>query len=132
MALKLLVDTDFLFGLSIITDAHHQKALATSEQHKKATFYLSPFTVPEAATVISHKVSQAAAVQFLGTMRAANFVSLSFDIESTREVDILFQQQKKKGTSWPDCLNAVLVRTHKLDGILAFDRFYDRVGVKRY
>ncbi len=118
MALKLLVDTDFLFGLSIFTDAHHKQALAKAERYQGAIFYLSPFTVPEAATVISHKISQPAAVQFLVSTRQANFVHYSLNDGLAQKTDRLFQQQKKKGTSWQDCLNAVLVRTHKLDGIL--------------
>jgi len=46
-----------------------------------------------------------------------------------RFADELFATQGAKGTSWIDCLNVVVVKNYKLDGMLSFDAFYKKQGI---
>ena len=53
-------------------------------------------------------------------------VELPFDQKLSGLADELFISVKKKGTSWIDCLNVIMVKFYKLDGILSFDNFYKK------
>ena len=130
MESKILVNTDFLFGLVIQSDVHHKVASEKLQRHEKDVFYITPFTIPETVTVLSHKVSQEQARNFLIQARESTFTRVPLDESLIAKTDEIFLAQKKKGTSWVDCLNVAAILTHRLDGILSFDRFYQQVGIK--
>jgi|SRR5882672_9014184 len=127
---KILVDTDFLFALVVENDVHHKVATEKMQQYVKDMFFITPFTIPEAVTVLSYKVSQDQAKRFLKQARESNFAQIVFDESIISKVDELFLAQKKKGTSWIDCLNVAVILSNHLDGILSFDRFYQQVGIR--
>lgn len=126
---RYLLDADFLVALSKIDDTNHTKALKLARKLKQLELFLSPFTIPEAATVISHRVSQEAAIRFLKEIRRRCLQELALDFESILEADRIFVEQEKKGTSWPDCLNAALCHIHSLKGVVSFDRFYKELNL---
>ncbi len=126
---KILVDTDFLFALVIESDAHHTAAIEKIQKYEKEHLFITSFTIPEAVTVISHKVSQEQARKFLKQARESKFTVIDLEEKFMIKTDEIFIAQKKKGTSWADCLNVAAILTYRLDGILSFDRFYKQVGI---
>ncbi len=129
---KLLVDADFLVALAKKDDSNHQKALKTAQAISNDNLCVTPFVIAEAATVLSYRVSHAAAKMFLSGIRNKNLAEISLDSESKKEADKIFLEQNRKRTSWVDCLNATVVKTYELDGIMSFDKFYRRLGIKMF
>ncbi len=132
MGNRILVDTDFIFALNIENDYHHKAANKKIAKFDKDSLFITSFTIPEAATVISYKISQAHARTFLNQARESQFHIIQLDEVLIQKTDQIFLSQKKKGTSWIDCLNAATVQIHGLDGILSFDSFYKKLGIKMY
>lgn len=128
--MKILVDADFLVALNKQNDTNLEKALSKIGLFKKAEIFITQFTLPEAATVLSYRVSQEEAKKFLNETRHTHFTVISLDELLQERTDQIFLTQKKKGTSWVDCLNVAAIQMHHLDGILSFDRFYQQAGVK--
>jgi predicted nucleic acid-binding protein len=58
-------------------------------------------------------------------------VELLLNEEIVSLADKIFLAQNKKGISWIDCLNGAIVKYYKLDGILSFDKFYSKIGIKQ-
>lgn len=127
--MKILVDADVLVALVKEDDTNHQKAVKTATKLKKATLYITPFTIPEATTVLSYKLSQQAAKKFLKNARRRKLIELKLTPSVIRWTDQIFLQQTKKGISWIDCLNIAMVKVHKLNGIFSFDKFYKKLLV---
>lgn len=128
--MKWLVDADFLVAIAKEDDSNHERALGKADQIKDSFIFITPFTIPEAATVLSYRVSQKAAKQFLAEVRKQQFAEIFLDGDLMREADNLFLAKRTKRTSWIDCLNAVAVKRYALDGIASFDAFYRRVGIR--
>lgn len=128
--MKVLVDADFLVALAKEDDFNHREAILKTRVLKEAVIFITPFTISEAVTVLSYKVSQAAAAKFLKSARAENFIELPLNQELAREADKLFFLQKKKGTSWIDCFNAAAAKLYEVDVIASFDKFYKRLGIR--
>lgn len=126
----ILVDADALVALAKIDDSNHKKALNISRKFQKTgvMWYVSPFTIAEAATVISYKVSHKEAKRFLTEVRNLGLGTLSLKEENLKLADKWFLKQDKKGTSYFDCYNmALLERYNKtLSGIFSFDKIYKR------
>ena len=127
--MKFLADADFLVALAKSDDANHERATQKAETTKGADIFITPFTIPETVTVVSYKASQTAAKKLLKELRSKNFIEISLDEDIMRFADELFATQGAKGTSWIDCLNVVVVKNYKLDGILSFDAFYKKQGI---
>ena len=128
---KILIDADALIALYKTNDSLHKKTLALSKKIESCPIYISLFTVPEAATVISYDMSQATASDFLRKVRERKLIWLPFEEKIKLLTDDIFLKQNKKGTSWFDCCNVALFRFYQLDAIFSFDKFYKRVGLKR-
>jgi len=127
---KILVDADALVALAKPDDSNHKKAFKIAKKIRNNILFITPFTIPEASTVISYRVSQRAAKIFLMAARKRNLVELALNSEAIKSADEIFLSQKRKGTSWIDCLNTAMVKINSLDGIFSFDKFYSRVGIK--
>jgi predicted nucleic acid-binding protein len=127
--MRLLVDTDFLIALIKEDDKNHPKAISKLRGLKETLIFVNPFIIPETAIVLFYKVSQKSAKKFLREARRT-FVELPLKEEIITLADKIFLAQNKRGISWIDCLNAAFVKYYKLDGILPFDKFYPKIGVK--
>ena len=129
-----LVDADALVALVKSNEPNHKKALFISEtlQKKGCTWYMSPFTVGEIITVISHKVNQATAKKVLKELRRQNLNMLALKDEYLHLTDDWFNKQNKKGASYFDCYNMALLERYKnqLNAIFSFDGIYKRNGFK--
>lgn len=62
--MRVLVDADFLVALAKEDDTNHRSAISRTRILDDALVFVSPFTIPEAATVLSYKVSQKEAKKF--------------------------------------------------------------------
>jgi len=126
---KFLVDADALVALAKEDDSNHKKALQIAQVSSGVSLYTTPFTIPEATTVLSYKVSREAAKQFLRQARQRKLIELKLTAQITQLADEVFLQQNPKGTSWIDCLNVATVKHHSLDGIFSFDKFYKKFRI---
>jgi len=57
---------------------------------RDAAVFITPFTIPEAVTVLSYKVSQKAAKEFLESVRERSFIELPLDTAVAKEADNIF------------------------------------------
>ncbi len=132
--LDILVDADALVALVKTNEPNHKRAFSISEdlQKKGCTWYISPFTIGEVVTVISHKVNQATAKEVLKELRKQNLNLLTLKDEYIQLADDWFNKQNKKGTSYFDCYNIALLERYKkqLNAIFSFDGVYKRNGFK--
>lgn len=124
-----LVDSDAFVGWSLTADAHHAHSLQLFEdlfaQHKKLVTTSS--VVAETATVLSHYSGQDAARRFLKSIAADTAFPVIFIDEKLHNASLdLFSQQKKKGTSFTDCANVVVMQQFEVAAILSFDKVYSR------
>lgn len=131
---KVLVDSDALVALIKTDDAHFKTAtrLVTEAKNKQIEFFLSQYTIAEVSTVLSHKVSQVAAIRFLSGIYQFNLTVISATEAQFLKAEEIFVQQQKKGTSFFDCLNIALIQHHSLDAIFSFDKIYPKNGIQLY
>ena len=101
-------------------------------QKKGCIWYISPFTIGEVVTVVSHKINQAVAKEVLRELRKRTLNELTLKDEHLHLVDEWFSKQSKKGTSYFDCYNMALLERYKnqIDAIFSFDEVYKRNGFK--
>lgn len=129
-----LVDADALAALSKRDDSNHQKAVKINASLQKmgVAFCLSPFTVAEAATVLSYRVSHQAAKRFLREIRKISLPVLELPEKYAHLADKWFFGQTKKGSACFDCYNMALLERYKadLEAIFSFDKIYLRNGFK--
>ncbi|MBI4078900.1 MAG: PIN domain-containing protein [Candidatus Levybacteria bacterium] len=132
--LDVLVDADALVALVKTNEPNHKRAISISEALQKmgCTWYISPFTIGEVITVISHKVNQITAKKVLKELRRQNLNILVLKDEYLHLADNWFNKQNKKGTSYFDCYNMALLERYKnqLNTIFSFDSVYKRNGFK--
>lgn len=127
-----LVDSDILVASFYPDDANHQQAVEAMSGFNQGGVQLGiiNLVLQESATVISYRMGMDEARKYFLTYGSVIGRIFSW---SDRLEDLawkLFLEQNKKGTSFVDCVNAVAVAELKLDGILSFDKFYRRIGVK--
>lgn len=128
----ILVDADALVALAKTNDSNHKKAVSLSEklQEMGVSFYFSPFTIAEAATVLSYKTTHTSAKKFLKQIRKLDIPIFELPELYKLYADDWFLKQKKKGTSYFDCYNMALLDRYKkqLVAIFSFDQIYKRNG----
>ncbi len=122
--MNVLIDADALVALAKSDDSNHTKASAIAKTIQNVPIFLSPFTIPEATTVLSHRISQVAAAKFLRETRKQTYTVFPLTEELTGLADELFLSQTTKGTSWPDCLNMAIAKSYSIDAIFSFDHVY--------
>ncbi|OGG03126.1 hypothetical protein A2W14_04655 [Candidatus Gottesmanbacteria bacterium RBG_16_37_8] len=130
--LNILVDADVLVALSKTNDSNHKKATVLNDLLLEigATYYFSPFTIAEAATVLSYKTTHQAATKFMKQIRKLNIPTIELDEKMKLLPDQWFLKQRKKGTSYFDCYNMALLDKYnkQLLAIFSFDSIYKRNG----
>ena len=126
--MRLLVDSDFLFGLFVPDDAHHQRAKEIWGKLIKQDrdFFVLNITIQETATVLSHKRGQPAAIAFVDKLPELGLKKIDVDIDLEKEGWAIFKAQIKKGISFVDCANLAASREFFIYGILSFDKFYPK------
>ena len=91
-------------------------------------YCFSPFTVAEAATVLSYKTTHQSAKEFLKEIRELDVPVLELPEKYEELSDDWFLKQNKKGTSYFDCYNMTLMERYKLVASFSFDSIYKRNG----
>lgn len=130
--MRILIDSDALFALYFVDDTNHLKAkniLGTFSKEKDELF-VANLVLQESATVISRKIGQKQALDFLKKFEKTNTREIFVDQKLTAKTWKIFKKQTKKGTSFIDCANWAIAQELKIDKIFSFDKFYQRVGLK--
>lgn len=126
--MKLLVDSDFWFGLLVEGDVHHKESRKIFKEivDAKVLLYCLRLVVYETATVLSYKIDQKASLLFLKKFRLLSVILIDIDEELEKRTWQIFEKQTKKGTSFIDCANLAAKEKYNIDGVLSFDRFFPR------
>lgn len=130
----ILLDADALVALAKKDDSNHSKAVKINNllQNKGASYFLSPFTLAEAVTVLSYRVSHEAGKKLLKELRKIDLPILELPENYQDLADKWFLKQKKKGISYFDCYNMALLERYnnQLVAIFSFDEVYRKNGFK--
>lgn len=126
--MKILLDSDALFGLFIPDDVHHKEATGLLEKckNKEDLFFVLSSVIQETATVISHKRNHETSIRFLAQIGHLGATKLWLDEALEDAAWQVFEAQTKKGTSFIDCANLAAIRHYSIDKIFSFDRFYPK------
>lgn len=127
-----LLDADALVASSVEFDLGHEKAVEIFrrlEEEKRELIILN-LALYEAATVISHRLGQKIAIDFLDKVRQEHIIFLDKKLDGRAREE--FRNQTKKGTSFTDCANLALAKKLGTDEIFSFDIFYRRNGLYRF
>lgn len=126
---EILVDSDALIGLALSADAHHTHScqIFSNLFEQKKRLVVTSAVVAEVATVLSHYEGQEVARNFLKNIAQDSLFPLIFIDEKiyTETID-LFSLQNRRGTSFTDCANVVVMKHYDIPAILSFDKVYSR------
>lgn len=129
--MRILFDSDALFALYVVGDFHHVKAKETFKRllKKEADFFVSNLVIQETATVLSYKLGQELALDFLKRFSKTGIKQVFVNQALEAKAWEVFKKQQKKGISFVDCASVVLYKDFKMDKIFSFDRFYKRMKI---
>lgn len=121
-----LVDSDAFLGWLNKADVHHEKckSLFHDLHVNDVSLVTTNFIMAEVITTASYKLGQKVAKALVEELQNWLIIDLSKDM--FKEALQLFRSQKKKGTSFFDCSNVVVMKNFQIPQIFSFDRFYDR------
>lgn len=130
--MEVLIDSDALFALYVASDIHYQAAreILKGLLKEKAELFVTNLVLQETATVISYRLGQEGARDFLARFNQVNFKQFFINKNLTAKSWQVFKNQTKKGTSFIDCANIAVFKNFKMDEIFSFDKFYQRIGLK--
>lgn len=130
----ILLDADALIALAKYDDSNHERAVKINQDltRKGVSYMLSPFTIAEATTVLSYKISQQAAKKFLKQIRQLDIATFDLKEDLVKLAEAWFNKQSKKGSSYFDCFNMALLDRYEkqIDAIFSFDSIYKKNGFK--
>jgi len=125
--MKVLFDSDALFALYFVDDSNHLKAKKILQTFSsKDELFATNLVLQESATVISRKVGQDQAIDFLRKLRITNAQEVFVNQKLTAKAWKIFKRQTKKSTSFVDCANLAIAHELKIDKIFSFDKFYQK------
>ena len=125
---KVLIDSDGLIASYFVGDANHEVGSKIFKKliESNAPLFVVNLVILEVATVLSHKVNQATAMDFVSRFHKLPITQITVDRKLEAMAWKLFHKQTKKGISFVDCANLVCIEQKGLDGIFSFDKFYSR------
>lgn len=129
----ILVDTDVWVGFILADDPHHAAAskLLSQIRKQRGQLVITTDVVAETITVLSHKSGQGAARSFLRLVDDPDLIRIPTKEKFFIKALGLFAEQDKKGTSYVDCMNVVVMAELEFDKILSFDKVYhNRFGLQ--
>jgi predicted nucleic acid-binding protein len=134
MAGELLADSDFFIALYKRDDTNHERALKLLEKvgEEGTGLALSVWAYSEIATVLSQRVGQAAARNFMRDMESSGIRIIQTTaqlFEKTREV---FKAQRSKNVSFTDAGNVALIRMEGFNSLVSFDKDYKKNGIRLF
>lgn len=125
---QVLVDSDGWIALYLPNDALYEKAAAIYErlERQEKKLVTTSAVIEETVTVLSHRSGQALARQFFSALRRSNIPIIPIDESLRRKALDLFMEQKKRGTSFVDCSNVVVMKYFDIPKIFSFDKAYSK------
>ena len=129
--MKVLIDADALFALYVNSDLLHQNAKDIFAQllQSKAELYVTNLVIQEVGTIISYRLGQKSAKDFLNRIGRINVESIFVNKALTVRAWQIFKKQAKRGTSFIDCANLTIAQELKMDKIFSFDKFYSNLKI---
>ncbi|MBU0618866.1 PIN domain-containing protein [Patescibacteria group bacterium] len=127
MGLKsIFVDTNYFCGLYNSADTLHLKSKEIFEKFKKTQhkLYTSSFIVAEVLTVLSQRIGKKSSIDF-GTdiLSQENLIKiLRINTKIERDAFVIFKKIKSKNFSFVDALSLALIKKHKINLLLTFDK----------
>lgn len=131
--MKVLVDSDCLFAAYVAKDPNNKKATTLLKKYQQAqtTLYITNLVLQELATVFNHKIGQLESIELIQKIKLLKLIQITIDEALEKSGWQVFFSQTKKGTSFVDCANLATIKLYKLDGILSFDSFYQKMLITR-
>lgn len=122
----ILINSDVFVGRFLENDLHSERIHSLSKIIEKdaLTIATTNLIVAESATVLSNRVGQRVALKFLEFVSniKTHFVDQNLFSKSLE----LFTRQNRRGTSFVDCSNVVVMREFDIPQIFSFDRTYSK------
>lgn len=130
--MKILIDSDALFALYVASDIHHQKALEILQKLlvQNVELLTTSVVVQETATVISFRLGQTQAKDFLIRLNKIDIKQLFLGEKLAARAWRVFNDQNKKGTSFVDCANVAFCREMGISRVFSFDKIYRRFNLQ--
>lgn len=130
--MKILLDSDALIALYSPLDALSKRAKTIYKRllEEKAQCFITNLVLQETATVISNKFGQDQSLEFLDRVEKIDIEQIFVNEKLTIKAWQIFKSQKKKGTSFIDCANVAVYHEMGIEGMMSFDKFYQRKGLK--
>lgn len=133
MPIVIFVDSDAFVSLIKEDDSNHLAAedIFSKLSRKKVSFVSSNYVFSEVVTVISQRVSRAASLKFIETIRAPHSDLSILWVEPFLEESALgfFRRQNFKNVSFVDCTNMAFMKRDEMDAIFSFDQVYKKNGL---
>jgi predicted nucleic acid-binding protein len=123
MTSKVIVDTDFLIGLFIKTDAHNTNCRSKFDQINNIGMIITSLVKYEFVTLISRRQNQQLALNLLEELYTLNIQEYYIEQKDDDAIMKESMSHQTKKISVVDCANLVIAK--KLNAkIASFDRFY--------
>ncbi|MDR3642386.1 MAG: PIN domain-containing protein [Candidatus Doudnabacteria bacterium] len=115
---RFIIDSNIFVAAYYEGDSNHKNALKVLSELNKKTLIVHPYVIQETATVLTYKLGQYVAIQFLKDIQnATNAVIPVIDVQS----DIRFFISVKKKISFTDAA-LVGLATDMSAGLVTFDK----------
>jgi predicted nucleic acid-binding protein len=120
---NLLLDSDFLYGLFVENDPHHQNCQRLVAKISDYNLIISNLVIYEFITLISRRIGQKEALDMLSQIENLDILKVVVDEKIHEQTLVEFKNHTKKNISAVDCSNLALAQKYKAK-IASFDQFY--------
>ncbi len=129
---QVLVDSDAFVAWLMPDDIFYQQVTEIFQrlEEEKVRLVTTSWVIAETATVLSNRVGQKLARQFLDQAEHIGLPIIHITEEIQREATRFFKDQEVRGTSMVDCGNAIVATRFGIPSVFSFDRFYKRLNLK--
>lgn len=126
--MKLLIDSDFLYGSIDQRDSHYNTSVNLFKKCKFQgdEFFVLSSVLQEVGTILSHRFDVEHVRIFYKEIKNMGFHVIHLTEALETSAWEIFLKQTKKGCSFVDCANIAAIEWAKFDGILSFDVFYPK------
>jgi len=121
---KILIDADGVIAILKKDDSNHEKSLKIDLKIRDYKKYITNLVFAEVANVLSIKEGQNFAKQSIKDLYSSEVEIIFIDEYLFQKTVEVFAKQSKKGTSFVDCANLVVMQEHGIAKIFSFDSFY--------
>jgi predicted nucleic acid-binding protein len=123
MTYRIIIDTDFLYGLFISSDPNHNRANEIMSKIHNQNLIITSLVKYELITLISRRENQKRALEILEELMTVEFREYFIDQKDDEILLKEFQSHTTKNISTVNCGNLVIAKKLKAK-IASFDKFY--------